>query len=141
MLRLALLIAGIVAATSTAALAAPRATTSYAFGRTGGNIAPFTVSIAANGAVTVVGPVRTTRTQISPAAMTRLSAVFRAARFSGLPATTRCAGELPDIAADVVTTKSGAVSKTVLVHGECSQRFTTVLTALMHAVGLKYGTG
>ena len=135
MLRLALVVAGIVAATSTAALAAPRATTSYAFGRTGGNIEPFTVSIAASGAVTVNGPVRTTKSQLSPAAMSRLSSVLRAARFSTLPAATRCKGELPDIAADFVT----AGGRTVLVHGTCSRRFTAVLTAMMHAVGLKYG--
>jgi hypothetical protein len=137
MLRYALALAAILSATSTAALAGtPVPTiTAYSFGRSGGNIVPFTVAIAPTGAVTVVGPVRTTRKLLSAAAMSHLSSVVRSARFSTLPATTRCTGALPDVAANWVS--SGA--KKVLVHGTCNARFTTVLMALQRAVGLKYG--
>lgn len=141
MLRVAVAAAALVAASSTAALAAPHSTTSYAFGRTGGNIEPFTVSIAADGSVAVSGPVRVTRQRLSAPGMAHLAAVIRNVRFSGLPVTTRCSGTLPDISADFVSVRIGASDRTVLVHGDCSPRFTTVLKALERAVGLRYGTG
>jgi hypothetical protein len=127
-------------AASAAASAAPRVSPSYAFGRTGGNIEPFTISIAADGVVAVNGPVRALVHQVSPAAMARLAVVFRTERFSKLPPATRCAGELPDIAAQFVTVR-GATTRTVLVHGDCSPRFTKVYDALAQAAGLRYGTG
>jgi hypothetical protein len=141
MRRLALVVAALAVASGTAALAAPRTPTSYAFGRSGGNIAPFTVSIAADGTVTVNGPVRTTRKRVSATGMAHLASVLRRAHFSRLPATTRCTGTLPDFAAFFVTVRVGSSQRTVLVHGDCSRRFTTVLKALDRAVGLRYGTG
>ncbi len=140
MLRLALAFALALVIASTAA-AGPRIATSYSIGRTGGNIAPFTVSIASDGSVRVVGPVRALQQKLTTRQLATLAAVVQAQRFALLPAATRCAGTLPDISADVVTVKTGAKAKTVLVHGDCSPRFAAVYAALARAVGLRYGSG
>ena len=140
MLRLVLAFALALVVASTAA-GAPRIATSYSIGRTGGNIMPFTVSIAADGSVRVAGPVRALEQKLTARQLATVAAVVQAQRFASLPAATRCAGTLPDIAADVITVKTGAGTKTVLVHGDCSRRFAAVYAALARAVGLRYGSG
>jgi hypothetical protein len=128
-------------AVAAAAAAAPRVATSYSFGRTGGNIRPFVIAIAADGSVHVSGPVRVLRQTLTAQQTAGLAALLRRERFSTLPATTRCTGTLPDIASEVVTVKAGTRLKSALVHGGCSPRFTAVYTALAAAVGLRYESG
>jgi hypothetical protein len=111
-------------------------TMSFAFGRTGGNIAPFTVTISSSGAVSAVGPVRPTITYVSPATRARLAALVKTARFYNLPRTTRCHGALPDFASSFVTVRSASGSRRVLVHGDCSAGFSTLYRALAKAVGI-----
>ncbi len=108
----------------------------YSFGRTGGNIAPFTVTISASGAVSSAGPVTPKRTGVGPAARARLAGLVRTTRFYGLPHTTRCSGALPDFASNFVTIRSAGTARTVLVHGDCSKRFATLYDALSAAVGV-----
>ena len=109
---------------------------SFAFGRTGGNIAPFTVTISSSGAVRVTGPVEPRVKVLGPAARARLAALVETTRFSTLPLTTRCRGALPDEASNFVTVRSAGVTRTVLVHGDCSKRFSRLYDALAGAVGI-----
>lgn len=141
MLRVASAVAAVALLAAAAASAGPRAAASYSFGRTGGNIMPFTVSISQTGAVRVTGPVRVGTQQLGTAARTRLATVLRTQKFAALPPTTRCAGTNPDVAAFFVTVRTGSATRTVLVHGDCSPAFTKVYDAFAAAVGLKYGTG
>jgi hypothetical protein len=125
---LLLCVAGLVLAP----VAAASKQTGFAFGRSGGNIRPYTVVIAADGRVTVSGPahvgrMRLTRTQVG--ALAKLAADVR---FATLPKTTDCAGTLPDIAARFV--RVGA--RTVRVHGDCVARYTRLWKALAAAVML-----
>ena len=133
MIRLALALSVLTAST---AFAAPSPPTSYAFGRTGGSIRPFTVSISASGAVRAAGAVQVQKRQVTARALAKIAAVVKAERFASLPAATRCPGTLPDIASQFVTVRTGAPKRTVLVHGGCSPRFAAVFEALSRAVGL-----
>jgi hypothetical protein len=115
--------------------AAPAAAaTGYAFGREGGNIRPFGVTVTASGAVRVTGPVTVGRTQLTAAQLAAVASAASGARFTALPATTRCPGALPDIASLFVTAGGHNVS----VHGGCVTRFARVWNALVAAVELRY---
>ena len=84
----------------------------FAFGRTGGNILPFTVSIENNGRVHVTGPVtvmRTKLTRLEVASLDRVVATF---------------------------VRVGPLR--VQVHGSCLARYQHVYNALAHAVRLKF---
>ena len=104
----------------------------FAFGRLGGNIRPYTVSIASNGGVRVSGSATTGRTKLTAAQLSTLDRAMTAARFGALPPVTNCPGTLPDIATTFI--RFGA--KTVRVHGNCVARYAKLFTALSHAVRL-----
>jgi hypothetical protein len=130
MLR-ALLALGL-AATALASGASASQQTGFALGRTGGNIRPFTVSIAADGRVSVSGPVQVGRTKLTRAQLAALTKTAADVRFTTLPNTTTCAGTLPDVASTFV--RIGA--RTVRVHGECVPRYARLWKALAGAVKL-----
>jgi hypothetical protein len=109
--------------------------TSFALGRTGGNIRPFTVTIAADGKVSVSGPVQAGRTRLAQTQLATLSKIAADAHFATLPKTTNCAGTLPDVASTFV--RVGA--RTVRVHGACVARYTRLWKALSSAVKLSSG--
>jgi len=104
----------------------------FAFGRLGGNIRPYTVSIASDGRVHVSGAASAGRTKLTTAQLGGLERTVAAARFASLPAMTNCPGTLPDVA----TTFIRVGAKTVRVHGNCVPRFAKVFTALSRAVKL-----
>jgi hypothetical protein len=131
---LALTVAGL--ALSTQAAAAPTTSISFAFGRIGGNIAPFTVTIASNGSTTAAGPARPLKSRVSALELARLSRLVTTQRFFTLPRSTRCPGTLPDFASEFITVHRGALTRRVVVHGDCSPRFTRTYAALTRAVGL-----
>jgi hypothetical protein len=130
MLR-ALLALGLVAG-SLASVATASQQTGFALGRTGGNIRPFTVAIAADGSVSVSGPVQVGRMKLTRAQLTALDKIAADARFTALPKTTNCSGTLPDVASTFV--RVGA--RTVRVHGECVPRYARLWRALVSAVKL-----
>ena len=109
---------------------------SFVLGRTGGNIAPFTIKVDADGAVTSTGPARFARHRVSEATLETLLAVARREEFFTLPRRIQCPKALPDFASDVVTVRSAAATRTVLRHVGCSARFNAVYRALATAVGL-----
>lgn len=111
--------------------------TTYAFGRAGGNILPFRVVIAGDGAVTVTGPARPAKTRVAARDLVRIAVVVRTQRFLSLPRSTTCSGTLPDFAALYVMVRSHDGSRTVRVRGSCSPRFSKVYAALAAAVGMR----
>lgn len=106
----------------------------FAFGRLGGNIVPFTVSIANDGAVKVSGPVTLGRRHLSRLQIANLNRIAATNAFGSLAPATNCPGTLPDIAATFV--RIGP--RTVRVHGPCLQRYQRIYTALAKAVKLAY---
>ncbi|HEV7133943.1 MAG TPA: hypothetical protein VGN27_09470 [Gaiellaceae bacterium] len=102
----------------------------FAFGRIGGNIRPYTVTIANSGEVRTSGAVTVGRKRVTSAQLVALNRVATETTFVMLPRSTNCAGTLPDIAATYV--RVGA--RTVRVHGNCVPRYTRMWKALVAAV-------
>ena len=113
------------------AAAAPQAA-AFAFGRSGGSIIPFTVTIAGDGSVHIQGPVTAGRTRISAAQLKSLRQLAARVRFATLPAQTNCPRTLPDIA----TTFLRVGGRTVRVHGGCVPRYAKLWAAVAAAVKL-----
>jgi hypothetical protein len=105
---------------------------SFTFGRLGGNIRPYTVTITSTGTVSVSGAATAGRTKLTGAQLAVLDRAVTEARFGALPPLTNCPGTLPDIASTFI--RFGA--KTVRVHGNCVARYTKLFTALAGAVKL-----
>jgi hypothetical protein len=120
----------LLAAAALAAVLVPAAqaqpTTGFAFGRTGGSIMPFRVTISTDGAVTTSGPATVGRRRLTKLQLAELNRIAFATSFSTLPATTACPDTLPDIAARFI--RVGA--RTVRVHGRCLPRFNRLWAAL-----------
>ena len=129
---------GLAVVGSALALASPAAGAAtgsgYSFGRQGGNIIPFTVTVSARGRVHATGPVKVGRTHLSAAQLAAVAGAARSAGFASLPTQTLCPGTLPDVAATFVAVGS----KRVMVHGNCVPRYAKVWNALSAAVKLIY---
>ncbi len=108
--------------------------TGFAFGRAGGNIRPYTVSIANSGVVRRSGTVRVGRTHVIAQQLVSLNRIATEVSFTMLPASTNCKGTLPDIAATFI--RIGA--RTVRVHGGCVPRYQRLLKALQASVRLAW---
>jgi hypothetical protein len=106
--------------------------TGFAFGRTGGNIRPFTVVITTDGRVRVNGPVEAGRTQLTRLQLGDLNRLAATGNFGALAQMTNCSGTLPDIA----TTFIRVGPRTVRVHGDCVVEYRRLWKALAHAVRL-----
>ncbi|MDX6466585.1 MAG: hypothetical protein QOI27_1625 [Gaiellaceae bacterium] len=104
--------------------------TGFAFGRLGGNIRPYTVSIANSGTVRTSGAVEVGRMMLTSVQLATLNRVATETNFVKLPAATNCAGTLPDVASTFV--RVGA--RTVRVHGGCVPRYQRLLKALQASV-------
>lgn len=112
------------------ALVTALAQTGFAFGRSGGNIMPFTVSIAASGRVTASGPAPAHTATVSKLRLASLDRAVRAAELATMPVATSCPGTLPDVAWQVIRVGG----RTVRVHGACVTRFNRLWTAMNRAV-------
>jgi hypothetical protein len=130
MRRQALLAAVLLMALVPAASASPQR--SFTFGRVGGNIRPYTVTITSTGRVSVSGAATAGRTKLTGAQLAVVDRAVTEARFGALPPLTNCPGTLPDIASTFI--RFGA--KTVRVHGNCVARYAKLFTALSRAVKL-----
>jgi hypothetical protein len=111
---------------------------SFAFGRIGGNIQPYTVKISPRGTLSTNGPValRNPDKKLSATALASLLKLATRERFFSLPRRISCAGALPDFASMFVTVSTATRTKTVAEHGGCSTRFEAVLTGLEVAAGV-----
>jgi hypothetical protein len=111
---------------------------SFKFGRVGGNIQPFTVTIARDGSVTSAGPVQPAKHKLTAQTLARLAALAATKHFFALPLRVNCAGSLPDFAYRSMTVSTSATrTRTVLVRGSCRPGYTTLYAALAAAVGVR----
>jgi hypothetical protein len=106
--------------------------TGFAFGRLGGNIRPYTVTIANNGVVRTSGAVEVGRRMLTSLELGGLNRVATETSFVTLPKLTNCRDTLPDVAATYI--RVGA--RTVRVHGACLPRYQRLLRALQASVRL-----
>jgi hypothetical protein len=105
--------------------------TGFSFGRVGGNIRPFAITIATTGLVTATGAAPAHRRIVSKAQLAELNRLVVATEFSRLPAVTACPATLPDVAAQFIRVGR----RTVRVHGRCVARFNRLWTALSKSSG------
>jgi len=107
----------------------------FVFGRSGGNIEPYTVQIKSDGTLQSTGSVRLAKPQ-TRLSQARLAALVRSARtqhFWSLPSRTFCRTSLPDFASLYVTINAAGKTRTVSVRGGCRPRFTRLFRALAAA--------
>ena len=104
--------------------------TGFAFGRLGGSIRPYTVTIGNSGAVHATGAVMVSRTHVTVEQIVALNRVATETRFTVLPLKTNCRSSLPDVA----TTYVRVGAHTVRVHGDCMVRYQRMLRALIASV-------
>jgi hypothetical protein len=109
--------------------------TGFAFGRLGGNIRPYAVTIANSGVVHTSGAVDVARMRVTPVQLAGLNRIATETRFTILPATTNCRGTLPDVA----TTYVRVGARVVRVHGDCVPRYQRLLKALKASVHVVSG--
>jgi hypothetical protein len=128
-----LLVAVLLLAAALPSAAGASAKRGFAFGRTGGNILPFTVSISNDGRVHVSGPVEVMRTRLTRIDVANLNRVVATNGFERLHAMNECPDALPDVAATFV--RVGPLR--VQVHGTCLARYQHVYNARARAVRLK----
>ena len=135
-LMLALLVGA--ADRSSGALEAKPASAGFTFGRSGGNIAPFSVVIARNGRVTSHGAVTLANPHrsVSSDALGGMLKLAEAEGFFSLPKTVLCSRTLPDVASFFVTVSRATGTKTVTVHGGCKARFNQVYAVLSAVAGI-----
>jgi hypothetical protein len=134
MTKLAATGVALLSALAAAAPAGAAAQRGFAFGRLGGNIVPFTVSIGNDGSVKATGPVKVGRPHLTRLQIANLNRIAATNAFGALAVVTNCPGVLPDIAATFI--RIGP--RTVRVHGSCVQRYQRVYAALAKAVKLSY---
>jgi hypothetical protein len=109
----------------------------FAFGRSGGNIVPFTVRIGKDGRVTTSGPVHVTAID-APLVLPLRNGLAKLAQAEGLfsmPMLISCAGVNPDVAGRFVNVTAGGKSRTVTAHGACKPAFEELYAVLSAAVG------
>ena len=100
--------------------------TGFAFGRSGGSIRPFTITVATSGRVTSTGAAPEHRTTLTKQQLADLNRVAFLVRFLTLPQRTMCKGTLPDVAETFIRVGD----RVVRVHGACLARFNRLWTAL-----------
>ena len=105
----------------------------FAFGRLGGNIRPYTVTIANSGAVRTSGAVVVGRKMLTSVQLASLNRVATETSFVTMPKATDCSGTLPDVASTYI--RVGA--RTVRVHGACMPRYQRLLKALQASVRIQ----
>ena len=112
---------------------------SFAFGRTGGNIAPFTVRIGRDGRLATTGPVEVADpgAVLSPALRAGLARLARAEGFFAMPTLIRCSGVLPDVAGRFVTVSAGGKTRTVTARGGCKAAFEELFAVLAAVAGVR----
>ena len=107
----------------------------FAFGRTGGNIVPVTVTIDKNGHVSTTGTEQLTLTQATVALRNGLAKLARAEGFFTMPTFRSCGKINPDIAGQFVTVSAFGKTRTVTVRGVCVAPFNELYAVLSASVG------
>ncbi len=110
---------------------------SFVFGRTGGNIQPFSVRIGKDGRVTAKGAV-TAAPPAAPLSSPLRNGLVKLAKAEGfftMPTSIRCQGALPDFAARFLTVAVGTQTRTVTVRGGCSTAFEELYAVVAAVAG------
>jgi hypothetical protein len=132
-LALAVAALGVATTASPAAISGP----SFVFGRTGGNIRPYTVTIASNGKVTATGvQLQIPALTLAPEVLGGLAKLAIAEGVPTLPRTIRCPHTLPDIAGRFVTIRTAGGRKTVTEIGNCTPGFDEFYAVLAAAAAV-----
>ncbi|HET8529325.1 MAG TPA: hypothetical protein VFL60_10470 [Gaiellaceae bacterium] len=111
-----------------ALLAAPQ--TGFAFGRDGGNIVPFRISITVDGKVRATGAAPPHSGKLTKLELATLNRIAYETNFVALPLRVGCRDALPDVATQFIRVGS----RTTRVHGGCVARFNRLWAALTKAV-------
>jgi hypothetical protein len=106
----------------------------FAFGRIGGNIRAYSVSITNDGVVRTHGAVEVGRMKLTLVQVAELNRIASVTRFTALPLKTSCKGTLPDVAATFIRVGP----RTVHVHGSCVARYSRLWKALTHTVKVSF---
>jgi hypothetical protein len=107
-------------------------------GATGGNMVPWSVTIAGDGAITGNGWNKPKYAQLNDP-KDALPALYKLAdteNFWSMPSFTNCSGTLPDIASLYLEINSSTGTRRVTVHGGCKANFNQMLAVIEDAVGL-----
>jgi hypothetical protein len=126
-----LALAGLAAALAGAPAAAAQSAPTLSFGRSGGNIAPFTVVISPAGHIVVTGTAARRQT-VPPGMLTALRRLVSTAQLSTMPSLTICPQTLPDFAAPWIRVGTHRVA----VRGTCRPAFSKLYASLSRAVGV-----
>lgn len=114
-----------------AAAAAKSAPPPFVFGRHGGTIKPFSVTIAAGGRVSVSGTVtRLAAVIVAQPTLAGLGKLATAEGFWSMPLRTRCDPEIGGIAGFFIRIRMGGRDRTVEVVGGCNSRFDELFETL-----------
>jgi len=129
--RLALIAVVVLGLAACGGSGAPKNGLKITFGRTGGLIVPYAITIAPDGTVTATGnpPVKPP-TSLTSAQEEKLSGLVRDEL--GKLTTLQCGHTLPDAASNFIT----AMGRTVVVRGDCEPRFSKLFDALANELGL-----
>ena len=115
--------------------AAPQA--AFVFGREGGNIRPYTVTILTDGTVTASGPVRTATRRLGDPqdALAGLMKLARAEQFWAMPAQMVGHG-LPDLSGRFISIHAAGSTKTVHVRFVHAAAFDQLYAVLLAVTGV-----
>jgi hypothetical protein len=130
-------------AVAAAALAVPLAVLSsthaapptFSFGRIGGNIIPFTVTIGKDGRVSTTGNQKLTLTFATSALRNGLGKLAKAEGFWTESTTLNCGKVNPDVASRFVTVTQAGKTRTVTARGTCFPAFEELYAVLSASVG------
>jgi hypothetical protein len=104
--------------------------TGFAFGRSGGSIMPFRISIAVDGTIHATGAAPPHARRLTKLELATLNRVAYETNFVALPKTVGCKQTLPDVATEFIRVGG----RTTHVHGGCVARFNRLWAALTRAV-------
>jgi hypothetical protein len=107
----------------------------FAFGRTGGNIVPFTVTIAANGHVSTTGTQDLALTQATVPLRNGLAKLAKAEGFWTMATALTCGKVNPDIAGRFIRITGGGKTRMVTARGTCYPAFEELYAVLGASVG------
>jgi hypothetical protein len=109
---------------------------SFVFGRSGGNILPFRVTIGKDGRVTSSGPVQATAAAASSPLRNGLAKLAKAEGFFAMATSLSCGATNPDAAARFITVKAFGKTRTVSARGSCTPAFEELYAVLSASVGV-----
>lgn len=114
---------------------ARQAPPTFAFGRTGGNIVPFTVTIGKDGRVSTAGPQKATLAYATVALRNGLGKLARAEGFWTEATYLTCGKINPDVAGRFITVSAAGKTRTVTARGTCYPAFEELYAVLSASVG------